>query len=136
MTANPRPELVYGPEVEAIRERCAALIEEFRDACNALQDAVKRPGQAPVARGAAVATRMWSEGSPEAAVVAARRSLRSPSWVNLKKGVRSLLGVEHEPFGTVNVCNSSRSHVNRIARDTGLSLAALLYIFDRVSDPE
>ena len=131
MAANPAPVRNHGPEVEELRQRCEDLVEEFRAACNALEDAVKRPGQPPgTGRRSTRAAQVWPDGSDEATVVAARRSLRSPSWVNLQKGVRSLLDLEHEPFGTDNVRNTSRSQVNRIARETGLSLLRLMDLFD------
>jgi hypothetical protein len=135
VAANPRPTLSYSPDVEDLRQQCEALVEEFRLVCNALQNAVKRPGEEPVPRRATQPANAWADGSPEAAVIAARRALRSPSWVNLRKGVRSLLDLNHEPFGTVNVGNSSRSHVKRISRDTGLSLTDLMELFDRLGEP-
>ncbi len=136
MAANPKPVRSYGPEVEELRARCEALVEEFRIACNALQDAVKRPGQAPRTHLVSRAEQAWPEDSPEAAVIAARRKIGA-SWTNLRKAVRSLLNIEHDDFGTTNVRNSSRSHVNRISRETGLSLPELLVLFDRVlGEPE
>jgi 5-methylcytosine-specific restriction endonuclease McrA len=131
MLANPKPMRSHGPEVEELRAHCEGLVEEFRVACIALQDAVKRPGQGPHSRQMSRAGQAWPEDSPEAAVIAARRKIGA-SWTNLRKGVRSLLDVEHEEFGTTNVRNSSRSHVHRISRETGLSLPTLMVLFDRL----
>ena len=68
----------------------------------------------------------------EARVVAMRRQLGS-SWSNLRKATRALQGVEHEPFGTSNVENNSKSHVRRIMRETGVELAELSAIIDRLA---
>jgi hypothetical protein len=131
MAANPKLEREYSPEVADLRQQAEALVEEFRLACVALQDAVKRPGQAAVTRQMTRSEQAWPTGSAELAVVEARRATRA-SWVNLQKGARSLLGLEHEPFGTPHVMASARSQVNRIARDTGLQLPELLELFDRL----
>lgn len=136
MAANSAPTRSYNPEVDALRMRCEELVEEFRIACNALQDAVKRPGQAPITRTGPQTAQVWPAGSHEAAVTVARRALGSPSWANLRKGVRSLLDMEHEPFGTTAVRGTSRSHVKRIATETGLSLPELLDLFDRLHEPK
>lgn len=131
MAANPRPVRDYGPEVTELRQKAEALVEDFRLACTALQNAVKRSGQAAVTRQTASSRQSWPAGSPEHAVIEARRATNA-SWVNLQKGVRSLLGLEHDPFGTPNVMASARSQVNRIARDTGLPLLDLVQLFDRL----
>ena len=129
--AHPKPVRDYSLEVTELRQRAESLVEEFRLACTALQDAVKRPGQAAFARQTTSSQQSWPPGSPELAVIEARRATKA-SWVNLQKGVRSLLGIEHDPFGTPNVMASARSQVNRIARDTGLSPPELLDVFDRL----
>jgi hypothetical protein len=129
--ANPKPIREHGLEVAELRQRAEALVEEFRLACIALQDAVKRPGQAAVDRQTASSLQSWPQGSAERAVIEARRATKA-SWVNLQKGVRSLLGLEHDPFGTPKVMASARSQVNRIARETGLSWTELLDLFDRL----
>lgn len=68
----------------------------------------------------------------EANVQAMRRHLGS-SWSNLRKAARSLLGVEHEPFGTRNVENNAKSHVRRIMRETGIGLDELAAMIDRLA---
>ena len=44
------------------------------------------------------------------------------SWSNIRKALRSLQNLDHEPFGTRNVENSSKTCVRRIQRETNLSL--------------
>ena len=53
------------------------------------------------------------------------RAEKHQSWSNICKAVRSLQNKEHEPFGTVNVGNSSKACVRKILRETGLTLAQL-----------
>lgn len=67
-----------------------------------------------------------------AAVVRVIRSQSNASWSNLKKAVRALQDLEHEPFGTPNVEASSKSHVRRMLRETGLDLPALTVLLDEL----
>ena len=53
------------------------------------------------------------------------RAENHQSWSNICKAVRSLQNKEHEPFGTVNVGNSSKTCVRKILRETGLTPAQL-----------
>lgn len=53
-----------------------------------------------------------------------RKDVRQ-SWSNIRKAVRSLRGMAHEPFGTSKVESTSKSCVRRICRETGLTLAEL-----------
>ena len=57
--------------------------------------------------------------------IRAIRSQTHQSWSNMWKAVRSLQGLEHEPFGTSNVENSSKSCVRKVQRETGLSLSEI-----------
>ena len=47
------------------------------------------------------------------------------SWSNIWRAVRELQGLDHQPFVTANVENSSKSCVQRIQRETGLTLPQL-----------
>ena len=49
------------------------------------------------------------------------RTEQHQSWANICKAVRALQGKEHQPFGTPNVANSSKSCVRKILRETGLT---------------
>lgn len=55
------------------------------------------------------------------------------SWSDLCKAVRALLDQPHEPFGTPNVENSSKSTVRRMRRETGLEFDRLKVILDSMS---
>ena len=68
-------------------------------------------------------------GDP-AAIVKAVRTRSNASWSNLKKAVRQAQGLDHEPFGTINVERSSRSHINTMLRETGLDLPTLAALID------
>ena len=57
--------------------------------------------------------------------VRAIRSQTHQSWSNIFKAARSLQGLYHEPFGTLNVENFAKSCVRRIHRETGLSFAEI-----------
>ena len=57
--------------------------------------------------------------------IRAIKSQTHQSWSNIWKAVRELQGLDHEPFGTANVENSSKSCVRRIQRETGLTLTEL-----------
>ena len=57
--------------------------------------------------------------------VRAIRSQTHQSWSNIFKAARTLQGLDHEPFGTLNVENSAKSCVRRIHRETGLSFAEI-----------
>ena len=57
--------------------------------------------------------------------IRAIKSQTHQSWSNIWKAVRELQGLDHEPFGTANVENSSKSCVRRIQRETGLTLVEL-----------
>ena len=63
-------------------------------------------------------------------IVRAIRTDRHQSWKNLRKAVRALLDLPHEPFGTANVAASSKSAVRAMQRATGVSLDRLLEILD------
>ena len=63
-------------------------------------------------------------------IVRAIRSERHQSWKNLRKAVRALLDMPHEPFGTANVAASSKSMVRRMREQTGVSLHRLKDILD------
>lgn len=76
-----------------------------------------------------------SAASPEEQVVALRR-LNGNSWSNLRKAARALAGVEHQPFGTRNVENKSKTDVRNMLRRTGLDLADLTELFDRLAPPD
>ena len=58
------------------------------------------------------------------------RSQTHQSWSNIRKAARALQGLEHEPFGTVNVENSSKSCVRKIQNETGLSFAQIETLID------
>lgn len=47
------------------------------------------------------------------------------SWVNIWQAVCELQGLEHESFGTAKVAASSKACVERMLRDTGLTLPQL-----------
>ena len=58
------------------------------------------------------------------------------SWSNIRKAARSLQELDHEPFGTRNVENSSKSCVRRIQRETKLSLLELdLLVTEQLGEP-
>ncbi|MCB0966076.1 MAG: hypothetical protein KDB37_04520 [Ilumatobacter sp.] len=71
---------------------------------------------------------------PADAVIAIRRQLGN-SWSNLRKAVQALQGVDHEPFGTPNVEATSKSHVRRIMRETGLGLTELSAVIEKLAPP-
>ena len=72
-----------------------------------------------------------NDGSKEPAEVLREvRSDRHQSWSNLRKAVRALMEQPHEPFGTPNVANSSKSTVRLMQRRTGLSLDRLKDMLD------
>ena len=58
------------------------------------------------------------------------RSERNESWTNLQKAVRSLLGLRHDPFGTKNVENKSKSNIRIMSRQSGVELRELMGILD------
>ena len=47
------------------------------------------------------------------------------SWSNINKAVKALQGKAHDPFGTQNVENSSKTCVRRILRETGMTAVDL-----------
>lgn len=47
------------------------------------------------------------------------RAQRNQSWSNLYKAVRAMQGKTHEPFGTKNVENTSKSAVRKILKSAG-----------------
>lgn len=66
--------------------------------------------------------------TPDGSIPERIRAIKSQthqSWSNMWKAVRSLQGLEHEPFGTPNVENSSKSCVRKVQRETGLTLAEI-----------
>ena len=85
--------------------------------------------------------RMSMEGVKEPRQPAARnvefeqiRQIRSKShqsWSNIRKAVRSLQGLEHQPFGTPNVENSAKSCARKIHSETGLAYAEIEALMDR-----
>lgn len=62
--------------------------------------------------------------------VKAIRSQTHQSWSNIRKAARALQSLEHEPFGTANVENSSKSCVRKIQNETGLSFAEIEALLD------
>lgn len=66
------------------------------------------------------------------ATVRVIRSQSNASWSNLRKAVRLLRGMEHEPFGTQNVENNSKSHIRRMQRETKLELPELMELLDKL----
>ena len=84
-----------------------------------------------VGRTTAGAGTAQNDGSKEPAEVLREvRSDRHQSWSNLRKAVRALMEQPHEPFGTPNVANSSKSTVRLMQRRTGLSLDRLKDMLD------
>ncbi len=84
-----------------------------------------------VGRTTAGAGTAQNDGSKEPAEVLREvRSDRHQSWSNLRKAVRALMEQPHEPFGTPNVANSSKSTVRLMQRRTGLSLDRLRDMLD------
>ena len=69
---------------------------------------------------------------PTEAVLELRRRMNA-SWSNLGKAVRALQGLEHVPFGTQNVENSSKSQIRRMMRETGLGLPVLASLIDELA---
>lgn len=64
----------------------------------------------------------------DGAIIARVKEIRTQahqSWSNISKATLSLQGKAHEPFGTPDVENSSKSCVRKICRETGLTLAKL-----------
>ncbi len=57
--------------------------------------------------------------------IRAIKSQTHQSWSNIWRAVRELQGLDHQPFVTANVENSSKSCVRRIQRETGLTLPQL-----------
>lgn len=68
----------------------------------------------------------------EATVIAIRRHVGN-SWSNLSKAAAALQGLEHPSFSTRNVENTSKSHVRRMVRETGASLAEIGSIIGRLA---
>ena len=68
-----------------------------------------------------------ADGSNDAIIarVKAIRTESHQSWSNISKATLALQGKAHDPFGTPNVENSSKSCVRKICRETGLTLAQL-----------
>ena len=62
--------------------------------------------------------------------VRAIRSESHQSWSNIRKAVRALQDLDHEPFGTLNVENSAKSCMRKMCSETGLSLAQLETLMD------
>ncbi len=98
------------------REKRYATVEE------ALRDLAERPPNKALPR-------TQQHDQPED-IVRAIRADRHQSWKNLRKAVRALSDLPHEPFGTANVAASSKSAVRTMQRATGLSLDRLLEILD------
>lgn len=70
-------------------------------------------------------TSIRQQDSDPLSIVLEIRSKTNQSWKNLKKAVRALQGLHHEPFSTPSVEHTAKSVVRRIARETGLDLAVL-----------
>ena len=58
------------------------------------------------------------------------RSQSHQSWSNIRKAVRALQGLGHEPFGTPNVENSAKACVRKIHSETGLAFAQIETLLD------
>ena len=58
------------------------------------------------------------------------RSQAHQSWSNIRKAVRSLQGLHHQPFGTPNVENSAKSCARKIQAETGLDYAEIEALMD------
>ena len=58
------------------------------------------------------------------------RSQAHQSWSNIRKAVRALQGLPHDPFGTPNVENSAKSCVRKIQSETALGFAEIEAILD------
>ena len=58
------------------------------------------------------------------------RSMSHQSWSNIRKATRGLQGLDHAPFGTVNVENSSKSCARKIRSETGLTFAQIEALLD------
>jgi hypothetical protein len=65
--------------------------------------------------------------------VLAIRKASNASWSNIRKAIAALSGMPHEPFGSPNVENTSKSIVRRMSRETRLSIAELSPIIDELS---
>lgn len=62
--------------------------------------------------------------------VRAIRSSEKQSWENLRKAVRSLLNLPHDPFANTSVAESSKVAVRRMRKQTKLSLEQLKDVLD------
>lgn len=80
-------------------------------------------------RAAAIA----AAGSEAAGIVKAIRTQSNASWSNLKKAALQRQGLPHDPFGTINVERSSRSHINGMLQATGLDIGELSVLLDELS---
>ncbi len=58
------------------------------------------------------------------------RTVSHNSWKNIRKATLNLQRRPHEPFGTPNVAAGARSCVNRIIRETGITLQELESLLD------
>ena len=58
------------------------------------------------------------------------RSQSRQSWSNIRKAARALHGLEHEPFGTLNVERSAKACVRKMETATGLGFAEIEALLD------
>lgn len=58
------------------------------------------------------------------------RNQSHQSWSSISKAVRSLQGLNHEPFGTPDVENSAKSCARKIRSETGLTFAGIEILLD------
>lgn len=71
----------------------------------------------------------------DGAIIARVKEIRASahqSWSNISKAVLSLQGKAHDPFGTPNVENSSKSCVRKICRETGMTFVELESLLLRI----
>lgn len=137
----------YRPLVDAIQQAAFDLFFGDQTVCDP-PDFVKSPGinlrelygdltiniltartgpQTPSAGGAprAALDHIGGEGfngTDAERVIKKIRTARNASWSNLLKATAALQNLPHEPFGTSNVANTSKSIVRLMCRETGLSI--------------
>ena len=62
--------------------------------------------------------------------VKAIRSQHHQSWSNIRKAVRALQGLDHDPFGTPNVESSAKSCVGKICSEIDLTFVQIETLLD------
>lgn len=123
-----QPDFVGDPglDLDEVLDGQPLLVMEARSVGDAMSDG----------RGAQLAGDQRLIGNDlDARVVAIRRELGN-SWSNLRKAVAALQNLDHEPFGTRNVENNSKSHIRRILRETGTDLVDLAETIERLAPPD